>query len=96
MLSLWGGSGTLPLNLKIQAGGLHPLHPHSTKRFPGRAGEGEWRKGEGSAGFWSQKGGQVGAGGGRATGDLLGAAAPNGHRPGESYREDSPNFLEKL
>lgn len=32
----------------------------------------------------------------RATGDLLGAAAQNGHRPGESYREDFPNFLEKL
>lgn len=32
----------------------------------------------------------------KATGDLLGVVAPNGHRPGESYREDSPNFLEKL
>lgn len=32
----------------------------------------------------------------KATGDLLGAAVQNGHRLGESYREDSPNFLEKL
>lgn len=38
--SLWGGSGTLPLNLTIQAGGLHSLHPHSTKCFMGRAWEG--------------------------------------------------------
>lgn len=32
----------------------------------------------------------------KATGNLLGATAQNGHRLGEFYREDSPDFLEKL
>lgn len=45
----------MPLNLKIQAGGLHSLHPHSTKCFTGRAEEGEWRKGGGSTPLVSER-----------------------------------------
>lgn len=41
-VSLRGGSGTLPLNLKIQEGGLHPSTP-TTKWFMGRVGVGEVR-----------------------------------------------------
>lgn len=51
--SLWGGS--LPLNLKIPAGGLHSLHPHSTKCFMGGSRGRREEKEGGNALLWSSR-----------------------------------------